>query len=217
MTMPPVHDPADDFVDPPEDDETVDDADPADPADPAEPPAADPAKKPAVLADPATGLKKALDAERAQHRKTAATLAALQAQGMSAQDKAWQDKVDATAAEGEATLKKVAARSALAQAGLQGSPSKLIALLDLGETVTVTADGELSGIDEQIEALKTEYPGLFQAAAPVTPAAPADGEPGANGNGATAPAGRVAIGSRRAPAKPPAGYAEQLARQIAGS
>jgi hypothetical protein len=165
-----------------------------------------------ALAAERNALKKALDAERKQHRDVAARLSALEAQSLSDGDRAWQDKVDLVKAESDMRLKKVAARNALAQAGLQGNPTRLVGLLNLGD-VTVDDDGELTGIEDQILELKTTYPGLF-----VVPAAavPAD----ANGNGAdgtTTPApGRVNIGSRKPAPVAPKGFAETLARQIAG-
>ena len=108
-------------------------------------------------------LKKALNAERKQHRDVAAKLTALEAQSMNDTDKAWQDKVLQLTNESEGKLKMIAARHALSTAGLQGKPDRLVKLFDLAD-VTVDDDGTLSGLDDQIKQMQAEYPGLFKSA-----------------------------------------------------
>ncbi len=57
-------------------------------------------------------------------------------------------------------LVRMAARTALVEAGLIGKPDRLLRLID-AEQVEIDEDGEVSGIDEQIADLKKEYPDLF--------------------------------------------------------
>jgi len=54
-----------------------------------------------------------------------------------------------------------AAASRLAQAGLVGDPSRLANLVD-AEQVNIAEDGEIDGLDDQIEDIKDDYPSLFR-------------------------------------------------------
>jgi hypothetical protein len=141
-------------------------------------------------------LELALANERKNHAKTAAKVKASELAAMSEAEQTWQAKVDEAAKGSDAKLVKIAARSALAAAGLAGKPDKLVALLDL-DAVTVDDDGVASGLEKQIATMKADYPGLFA----VTPSGP----------------GHLNIGSRPGPKPKPRGYADQLAEQLMGS
>jgi len=52
------------------------------------------------------------------------------------------------------------AKAALTEAGLTSGTERFLKMIDLAE-VDVDEDGELSGLDTQIEALKADYPELF--------------------------------------------------------
>ena len=58
-------------------------------------------------------------------------------------------------------LAKSAARAALAAGGATGDLKKMVKLLDLGE-LDISADGEVEGLDEQIDELKKDFPSLFR-------------------------------------------------------
>ena len=165
------------------------------PAPPADPPAEPDDKTPFTAAD-RTALKKALDAERRLHRDAVAKVTALEQAGASDADKAWQAKVTAATTASDTKIVKVAARAALAAAGLAGKPDRLVSLLDLA-AVTVDDDGEVAGLDDQVAALKTEYPGLFGSVA---------------GNG-TKP-GALNTGSRRPGPGKPATFADKMSDQL---
>lgn len=119
---------------------------------------------------------------------------------MTDSDKAWQEKVSLVQSDADAKLKKMAARAALASAGLKGPAVRLVPLLDL-DAVTVGDDGEVTGLDTQVNLLKTEYPGLF-------------GE--VKANGAPPAPGAINIGNRTAPPAKPKTSAQILAEQITG-
>lgn len=55
-----------------------------------------------------------------------------------------------------------AAAGKLAQAGLVGSPDRLVKMLDLDEIDVDPTDGSIDGLDEQISDLKKDYPMLFR-------------------------------------------------------
>lgn len=70
---------------------------------------------------------------------------------------------DATAAATKKWMPKLvasAARVALVAAGLTGSPDRFLKMLD-HDDLEVDDDGEVSGLDEQVADMKTEYPELF--------------------------------------------------------
>jgi hypothetical protein len=141
-------------------------------------------------------LKKALASERKMHREVAAKLTQIEAEKLTDTDKAWTDKVTQVTADAEGRLKLVAARHALASAGLQGKPDRLVRLLDLTE-VSVDEDGVPVGLDDQIKQMQVDFPGLF-------------------GEKAQAPPGHLDIGGKRPPAARPKSFAEQVAATIPG-
>jgi hypothetical protein len=56
---------------------------------------------------------------------------------------------------------KQAAKAELVAQGLKGSPERLLKLIDYDD-IEVSDDGDVSGIEEQVRQLKSEYPDLFQ-------------------------------------------------------
>jgi hypothetical protein len=64
----------------------------------------------------------------------------------------------------EAKFKKIAvraeAKAQFAQAGLNGKADRFLKMIDL-EDVEVDDDGEIDGLDDQIEAIKAEFPEVF--------------------------------------------------------
>jgi trimethylamine:corrinoid methyltransferase-like protein len=106
------------------------------------------------------------------------------------------DKVEAATKSANTKLIRMAARSALATAGLQGKPDKLIPLLDL-EGADVDDDGNVTGLDKPVAALKKEYPSLF----------------GTTQNGQPQ-VGNLNIGNRPVAPSGKKGYAEQVAESL---
>ena len=180
---------------------------------PTTPPPKPAAKKTAAdtrAASDKAALQKALAAERKENRAAQARVAELEAAQMSDTDKAWQDKLDLAEAANAKKLKLITARAALSTAGLTGKPDKLVALLNLDD-ILISADGDVSGVEDQVNALREEFPGLFKPTTEETPPAP-------ESNGKTpATPGKVNIGNRKTAPTPPKSFAETLARQITGA
>ncbi len=142
-------------------------------------------------------LNKILAKERADHKVDHDARVALEGGRLTDTERAWQAKLDAATTDASNRLKRVAARAALSTAGLQGSPAKLVSLLDL-DSVVVDDDGEVIGIDDQVKALKEEYPGLFG---------------GTNGTVVPKP-GQVSTGSHRPVAAKIKTFGEQVTEQM---
>ncbi|RAJ70274.1 minor structural protein GP20 [Streptomyces sp. Amel2xB2] len=74
--------------------------------------------------------------------------------------------------EGEARFRKplvrAAARAALAQAGLNGDTDRVLKLVDL-DGLSVDDDGDVIGLDAEVNKLKDEYPEFFQVPAKPKP------------------------------------------------
>ncbi len=114
--------------------------------------------------------KKKTDKENLQLKEQIRTLAEAQAKGENKPaDDAELERLRIAAKEegkGEAetvwkkrTVKQ-AARVALFAAGLEGSPDKLLRMLDLDD-IEVDDDGEIDGLEDQIDELKEEFPDRF--------------------------------------------------------
>jgi hypothetical protein len=67
---------------------------------------------------------------------------------------------NAAAAKYRGMIGTTAAKAALLAAGLKGKPDGLLKLLDYDE-LDIDDDGEVSGLDEQVDDLKSKYPELF--------------------------------------------------------
>lgn len=70
-----------------------------------------------------------------------------------------------------APLVKAAARAALSEAGLNGSTDRVLRLLDL-EALSVDDDGDVIGIDGEVDRLRSEFPEFFQVVKPKPKARP---------------------------------------------
>ena len=105
-------------------------------------------------------LKKA-NGDAAHHRGEATKL---RQQSESDAEKQVREAVEKAEGDAEARWKPIvvrqAARAALAQAGLIGKPDRLLKLLDMDE-IEVDEDGALTGLDDQVRELRSEYKHLF--------------------------------------------------------
>ncbi|MDX3230623.1 phage scaffolding protein [Streptomyces sp. ME19-01-6] len=61
-------------------------------------------------------------------------------------------------------LVKAAARVALSEAGVSGATDRVLRLVDM-EALSVDDDGDIVGLDAEVERVKSEYPEFFQAPA----------------------------------------------------
>jgi minor structural protein GP20 len=114
-----------------------------------------------------SGLKRALDSERALRKAKEKELRELQKKHASAEELALLQAKEAAVTETEARLRpallKKVASAELRAAGASGNTSRLVGLLDLDQ-VQLDDSGDLVGMNEQIEALREEFPNLFQVA-----------------------------------------------------
>jgi hypothetical protein len=96
----------------------------------------------------------------------------------------------------------------LAKAGWNGTRlGHLMKLIDL-DGIDVDDDGEITGLTEQIEELKTDWPEFFKRQRAV----PSKSGGGSGQNGT--PAGNVDTADKKAPAPEPKGWAEQVAEKL---
>ena len=129
-------------------------------------------------------------------------------------------QIEKAAAEAELrSLRKTKAlvtgvNGALAEAGWNGSRlNSLMKLLDLDD-VEVDDDGEISGLSEQIDAIKAEWPEFFKRTRQVSTTSNTVGGSGQNG----APPAKVDTADKKPPAPEPKSWAEVLAeRTVRGS
>jgi hypothetical protein len=160
--------------------------------------------------DPMAGLRKALQAARQDARKATADLKALQRQHASAEERALLDAKEQGIEEGRTATREPLVRALVAAkleaAGVQGTNTpRLVRLLDL-DKIDLDAEGDIVGLDDQVDELKTEFPNLF---------APA------GSNGTRAPNVNGGAGNGRTKDKQdrqePKGFAQQLADMVTGS
>lgn len=106
-------------------------------------------------------LKKA-NAEAKQYRLEAKKL---REQNESENEKALREARESAATEVEGKYKRkivnAEAKALLAQAGLTSNSDRFVRMVDL-EAVTVTEEGDVDGLDDQISAIKDEFPELFK-------------------------------------------------------
>jgi len=162
-------------------------------------------------ADPNAGLKRALAAERQQRKDAERKLRDLERKHASAEERALLEARDQAAQvareETRKPLVKALAAAKLEAAGVQSGTAKLLGLLDL-DKVDVDDDGELVGIEDQIDELKETFPTLFASVA---------------GGGTKPPNANGGAGSRtgrkkdRDDQQPQRGFADILAAQVMGT
>jgi Phage minor structural protein GP20 len=144
-----------------------------------------------------TNLKKALATERQQRKQAEKDLKDARLAHASAEERQLAAAKDQAAKDAEDRVRppliKALAAARLQAAGVQGPTGKLVGLLDMTK-VEIDDDGDVVGLEEQVEALKTEFPNLF-----AVPAAGRPPAPNANG-GAGARSGRQ--GDNGAPPAP---------------
>jgi hypothetical protein len=162
--------------------------------------------------DPTAGLKKALTSERARARQLEKDFKDLQRKHATAEERQLLEAKESAAAEAIASTKepliKALATSELKAANVQGSNiSKLVRLLDL-KIVEIGDDGEISGLEDQIEELKEEFPNLFTASTNGTTTRVPNVN-GGSGNGRTK--------DRDGGDQKPKGFAQLLAEQVTGA
>lgn len=106
-------------------------------------------------------LKKA-NAEAKQYRLEAKKL---REQNESENEKALREARETAATEVEGKYKRkivnAEAKALLAQAGLTSNVERFVRMVDL-EAVTVTEEGDVDGLDDQINSIKDEFPELFK-------------------------------------------------------
>lgn len=99
--------------------------------------------------------------------------------------------------------------AALAESGWNGQRlGSLMKLLDLDE-VDVDDDGEVTGLAEQLDEIKREWPEFFKRTR--NPANPSNGSGGSGQNGVSA--AKVDTADKKPPAPEPKDWVEKLARQ----
>ncbi|MEU7416711.1 phage scaffolding protein [Streptomyces antibioticus] len=99
--------------------------------------------------------------------------------------------------------------SALAGAGWNGQRlNSLMKLIDLDD-VEVDDDGEITGLSEQIDAIRSEWPEFFKRTRQLSTTSNATGGSGQNG----VPAAKVDTADKPAPKPEPKGWAETLAER----
>lgn len=103
----------------------------------------------------------------------------------------------------------IGVNTALAEAGWNGQRlGSLMKLIDLDD-VDVDEDGEVTGLTEQIDDIKREWPEFFKRTR--NPAVPSNGAGGSGQNGV--PAAKVDAADKKLPQPEPKDWAERLARQ----
>jgi hypothetical protein len=169
---------------PDEDDEPEDESDKDDKAPPAKKPAG---QAPAHTAEDFERLEKALTAERAMRKKRESMIAefrkAERAAATSGDDAAAQqvrDAADAAAAKYKPVAIRSAAKAALLEANFQNPTDerikKMIKRLDIDD-IDVDDDGDIIGLEGQIESLVDDFPELFTAPTAAAPTVPAKVKP----------------------------------------
>lgn len=138
------------------------------PPDPTDPPEGDPPADPPSWTPPTKDeherMQRALakaNAEAKTHRETAR---ALQAKSEDADGKAAREAAEAAEKRYKPVAVRSAAKAAFLEAGLQGATpervAKLVRMLDL-DALEIDSDGEVTGLEDQVKSVKTDYPELF--------------------------------------------------------
>lgn len=89
---------------------------------------------------------------------------------------------------------RAAAKSALKEAGFQGTPgARVLAMIDMADC-DVDSDGEVTGLDAQICEIKKDFPALFAAPVAKPPRAPVGPHAAGEGGRKLSTAERIAAG-----------------------
>ncbi|MEU6233859.1 phage scaffolding protein [Kitasatospora sp. NPDC047058] len=138
-------------------------------------------KPPAPKADPVleklqaehartvAALKKAND----EAKRSRLALKELEAKGRANEgdhERAIREATEAVENQWKPRIINQAARAALAEAGVAGGPARVLKLLDT-DALTVDDDGDVIGLDSEIDRLRTDYPELFARPEPAKPKA----------------------------------------------
>lgn len=123
-----------------------------------------PAKKKAEETVSRSELTKAIKARqdaKAQLREAKAELAKLKQENETSAEKAAREAREAAEAAAEKRYKPIAIRAALLEAGVKSAKVKgALKLLEMAD-IEVDGDGEVTGLDDQLDGLKEEWPELF--------------------------------------------------------
>lgn len=129
-------------------------------------------------------LHKALAKANAEAKQRREQLQAAQRQTEDDAGKAAREAAEAAEKRLKPVAVRAAAKAAFLEAGLQGGSdrvAKMVKLLDL-DALEIDDDGEVTGLAEQVAAVKTDYPELFSVEKqPRAPRISASDRPGTNG------------------------------------
>lgn len=129
-------------------------------------------------------LQKALAKANAEAKQRREQLQAAQRQTEDDAGKAAREAVEAAEKRLKPVAVRAAAKAAFLEAGLQGGSdrvAKMAKLLDL-DALEIDDDGEVTGLADQVAAVKADYPELFsQEKQPRAPRVSASDRPGTNG------------------------------------
>lgn len=150
------------------------------------------------------GLQNALKASRKEARDAKGELATLKTKGADRPVEEIEADIEAAAtAKWKPLMVKAAARAAFAEAGLvlpkdraDEALARAVRLLDT-DTLTISDDGLVVGLADQVEALRSDFPDLFAGSAARRP-------------------GRIDAGDKAGSGKPPASTAELIAAGLLG-
>jgi hypothetical protein len=99
-------------------------------------------------------------------------------------DKAAREQAEAAERKYKPLAVRAAAKAAFLEAGLQGGTpervAKLVRMLDL-DSIAIDDDGDVRGLDEQVKAVKADYPELFTTPDKRPPRVSAGDKPPTNG------------------------------------
>lgn len=154
-------------------------------------------------------LNKAIrERQRAKERlrKKEQELEELRKASEGAEEKAAREAREEAVRTAEAKLKPIAIRAALLEAGVKpGKIKGATRLLELGE-IDVDEDGDVLGLEEQLEELREDWPELFAPAPSEKPEKPRRRSPGS----------RSADGADKKPEKPKQRIEDRLVAQLRG-
>jgi hypothetical protein len=152
---------------------------PAPPADPPEPPEWTPPTK-----DEHEKMQRALAKANAEAKTHREAVKALQAKTEDADGKAAREAAEAAEKRYKPVAVRSAAKAAFLEAGLQSATpdrvAKLVRMLDL-DALTIDDDGDVTGLEAQVKAVKSDYPELFTPADKRPPRINAGDRPPSNG------------------------------------